>query len=360
MATDGSIGTLTLSRSWPPPVVLNDAALDAPASVVRLMVEEDGFINGDEVLLVAPGGLPLDVLGTGYANCPDGHSFWGDATSSGPATLHRIGADAPFWGPDDNATFWEHPGTVGLTQQATAFIYRDALDRATFYGLEVAAVNGGELARMPLRKVGFDRLILCSASNRSGYAAELLALAITLPRPAERETLLADLVPALPASISEAGADAEERGWKRFGDLNRWSLSDETSLLDTAAIGDLFGAPVAGMATASGAFEGEISNTYIPGVDSGIAMLRLQRLTRRGGTATIRLLIADGRRGQSNGQLLLVEQCLFFEFDILLANVNLSVGAGDTMKMRGDFVAIEAPRMVITDRTHPVSALPPA
>lgn len=357
MAIDGEIGTLTLSRSWPPAVVLTDELLDAPGSVVRLRLEEPGFLNGDQVLLTAPLGVPFDILGTGYANCPDGHSFWGDAASSGPATLHRVGADPPFWGPDDNATFWEHPGTVGLSQQATAYIHRDALDRATLYSLEVAAVNGGELGRLPLRLVGFDRLILSVASNRAGYAAALLALAPSIPRPAEPEVLLEDLAPDLPPEIRDAGAAADERGWKRQADLSGWELETDTGVLDQGAIGEAFGAVLAGQVKGAGSFSGELSNTYDPGVSPSSAMLRLQLLTEKGATATIRLLVADGPRGHSNGSCFIRQDCLFYELDILLTNVRLSTQAGETKKIRGQFASIGDVRFVIADRTHPLSEM---
>jgi hypothetical protein len=357
MAIDGEIGTLTLSRSWPPAVVLTDEAFDAPGEVARLRLEEPGFLNGDQVLLTAPLGLPLDVLGTGYANCPDGHTFWGDATYSGPATLHRIGVDAPFWGPDDNVSFWEHAGTVGLAQQATLYIHRDALDRATFYSLEVAAVNGGAGARVPLRLAGFDRLILSVASSRSGYAEALLALAATLPRPGEPETLLADLVPAMPPAIYEAGADADDRGWVRQADLSGWELETDGGMLDHGAIGEAFGSVIASQASGAGSFSGEISNIYSPGVSPSAAMLRLQLLTRHGSTGTIRLLVADGPRGHSNGSMFIREECLFYELDIALTKTRLSAQAGETMKIVGQFAAIGDVRFIIADRTHPLSGM---
>jgi hypothetical protein len=357
MAIDGEIGTLTLSRSWPPAVVITDEALDAPASVVRLRVEEPGFLNGDHVLLTAPLGLPLDVLGTGYANCPDAHSFWGDAAASGPASLHRVGSDPPFWGADDNATFWDHGGTVGLAQQASVYIHRDGLDRATFYSSEVAAVNGGESNRLPLRLVGFGQLILSVASDRSGYAAALLAVAATLPRPAEPEVELQDFAPALSPVIADAGADADERGWKRQADLSRWELETDASVLDQGAIGEEFGSVVAGQARGAGSFAGEVSNTYHPAVSSSAAMLRLQLLTQKGATATIRLLVAVGSRGHSNGEGFIRKECLFYELDLVLFNVRLSAQAGDTMKITGQFAAVGEVRFVIADLSHPLAAM---
>ena len=357
MAIDGEIGTLTLSRSWPPPVVLTDEVIDAPASVVRLRLEEPAFLNGDQVLLTAPLGLPLDLLGTGYANCPDGHTFWGGAGANGPASLHRIGADPPFWAADDNATFWEHAGTVGLTQQATCYVALDDLDRATFYSSEVAAVNRGEIGRLPLRMVGFDRLILSVASSRSGYAAALLDLALTIPRPADPEVLLADLAPALPAAIGEAGAEADERGWKRQADLSSWELETDASALDQGAIGEAFGSVIASQVRGAGSFAGEISNTYHPSVNPSAAMLRLQMLTSQGATATVRLLVADGPRGHSNGHAFVREECLFYELDVVLTNTRLSAQAGDTMKIRGQFAAVGDLRFVIADRTHPVAEM---
>jgi len=358
MAIDGEIGTLTLSRSWPRPVVISDDALDAPGSVVRLRVEELGFLSGDHVLLTAPLGLPLDIAGTGYANCPDGHSFWGDATSSGPATLHRVGdpATVPFWGPDDSATFWEHPGTTGFVQQANVFINRDGLDRATFYGLEVSAVTGGELSRIPLRLVGFDRLILAMACSRAGYQEALLALAAATPRPTDGEAYLEDLA-ALPEVLQEAGAEADERGWKRQADLAGWEFETDASVLDQGAIGEAFGAVIASQLSGAGSFTGELSNTYAPGVSSSSAMLRLQLLTQHGATASLRLLVADGSRSHSNGHCYIVEECLFYELDVVLTNIRLSTQAGDTKKIRGQFASVGGVRFVVADRTHPLVAI---
>lgn len=360
MAIDGEIGTLTLSRSWPRPVLLSDDVIDAPGSVVRLRLEEPGFLNGDHVLVTAPLGVPFDVLGTGYANCPDGHSFWGDAASSGPATRHRVAADPPFWGADNNATFWEHPGTVGFSQQATVYIHRDALDRATFYSLEVSAVNGGELSRLPLRMVGFDRLILSMACSRAGYQEALLTLAAATPRPADGEVYLEDLVDPLPAVLLEAGAEADERGWKRQADLAGWEFETDASVLDQGAIGEAFGAVVASQLSGAGSFTGELSNTYAPGVSSSSAMLRLQLLTQHGATASLRLLVADGPRGHSNGHGYIVEECLFYELDVVLTNIRLSTQAGDTKKIRGQFASVGGVKFIVADRTHPLVAMPSA
>jgi len=359
MAIDGEIGTLTLSRSWPRPVVIPDDAIDAPGSVVRLRVDELGFLSGDHVLLTSPLGLPLDIIGTGYANCPDGHSFWGDAASSGPATLHRVGdpAAAPFWGDDDNATFWEHPGTTGLTQQANLFINRDGLDRATFYSLEVSAVNGGELSRLPLRLVGFDRMVLAMACPRTGYEEALLALAAATPRPTDGEAYLEDVAASLPDVLQEAGVEADERGWKRQADLSGWEFETDASVLDQGAIGEAFGAVAASQLSGAGSFTGELSNTYAQGVSSSSAMLRLQLLTQHGATASLRLLVADGPRGHSNGQCYIAEECLFYELDVLLTNIRLSTQAGDTKKIRGQFASIGGVRFVVADRSHPLVAM---
>jgi hypothetical protein len=86
-------------------------------------------------------------------------------------------------------------------------------------------------------------------------------------------------------------------------------------------------------------------------------MLRLDTLTKKGATGTIRLLVADGPRGHSNGHGFIREECLFYELDILLTNVRLSTQAGETKKIRGQFASIGDVRFVIADRTHPLSAM---
>jgi hypothetical protein len=131
-------------------------------------------------------------------------------------------------------------------------------------------------------------------------------------------------------------------------------------MLDHGAIGEAFGSVVASQASGAGSFSGEVSNTWSPGVSPIAAMLRLQLLTRHGSTGTIRLLVANGLEGHSNGHAFIREECLFYELDIALTKTRLSAQAGDTMKVTGQFAAVGDIRLVIADRTHPLCEIAPA
>jgi len=355
VAIDGEIGTVQFSRTWPEPVLITDEAITAPGAIVRLRMDAEGFWNGDHVLLSSPLGLPFDVSGTGYANTPDGHTFWGTAGGpAGPATLHRTDDTGPFWSDDDADPFWEDASTTGLTTQLGAYIHRNDLEQATFYSLEAPAVNGEALGRIPLFPVGFDAMVISVFATAPGYQSDLLQAAASVERPEWRESLLSDLI-ALPASVKEAAAEADTRGWKVMADLSGWDLETDCGALDQAAIGEAFGSVAVSQLSGAGSFMGEVSNTYAPGITVAAKMLHLQLLTQQGASATVRFLVADGGRGHSNGVCFIKEECLFYEMDVLLTNVRLSTQTGDTKKVRGQFASIGGIRFVVADRSHPLA-----
>jgi hypothetical protein len=294
MSISSTEGSITLSREWPHPSAIDDSQITG----LRLFVNEQGFWTGDRVTLAAPGGLPFDILATGYANCPDGHGFW-PGTTLGPAGLHRTDDAAAFFAASDAAVFFDDATTTGLTTSIDAYIRRDGLDRCTFYASEVAALNGGPASLLPLKPIEFGVLIAANRYDNAGYRA-LLMDAATLLRSTEipmgqQPIDGLPLVKSQAAAIAAIADNTDIRGWKIQCDLTDILFDEDSGNLDMSAIGEEFGSSVAGIANGQGSFRGELGNKWAAGEDSAVMMLRLLRMKRKGAAATARIQIARSR-----------------------------------------------------------------
>jgi hypothetical protein len=343
MAIRGQGGALTFSREWPEPLVLDVGRIETAGGITRLAIDEPGFWAGDHVTLTAAAGIPFDIAGTGYANCPDGHAFWGGDGSQGPATRHRIGDVGVFWEISDGADFWESEETVGLVTAATFYIHRDQMDRATFFQNELAGHNGIAIGRIAMLPEAFTPLVLAMACDATGYNVALLAAAGALPQTIPGgEAPLSDLQ-ALPAVISTAGLEADQRGWRRQADLGKWVFETDPRLLDPTAIGEEFGDAAKGLIRGSGSFQAILSNRYLgPDVANASAFLRLMLLTRNGEKSRARFLLTDGDdAGYCNGSgVAIIAGALYYETDILLGRCDLDNAADGIVTFSGQFISV--------------------
>ena len=287
-------GSITLSREWPHPVAIDDSQLTG----LRVFINEQGFWTGDRLTLVAPGGLPFDALGTGYANCPDGHGVWPGSTL-GPAGLHRVNDAAAFFGSSDAASFFDTAATTGLTTSVDAYVRRDGLDRCTFYTSEIASLNGGATGLLPIKPIEFGVMVVSNRYDNAAYRG-LLADTATALIGAELQLgqqPISDLpvVSAQAAAIAAIAENTEIRGWKILCDLSDVLFDEDSENMDMSAIGEEFGTSTAGMATGQGSFRGELGNAWDTAEDSAVMMLRLMRMKRKGAAATARIQIARSR-----------------------------------------------------------------
>ncbi len=373
MAVLGQFGIVELSREWPAPTALADERLQRGASP-SLDLSDITFQSGDEVLLVSLRGVPLGIGTGGAAPCPDGHAFWtGGATAAGPALVART-AGGGFWGSDLSQPFWESTSTVGFQQAATAFIHRDEMDDARFYGTELDAINGGSTGLIPLRNVSPGPMLilpattaggslalttlsgdglttlggssLTSLSSGAGYNAAALQLlqaiaGLDIPdgeQPAE------NLAP-VPGILTDTAADVAQRGWSKQCDLTSWVFEMDASTLDHDAIGQAFGESAKGVLRGAGSFDGEIDHSYVSGEQSGLGMLRLMMLTQQGSKARARFQLVE----QRSASLPLVSERVFYETDILLGKTTVNASATDVITMSGQFIATGRIRLAKQD-----------
>lgn len=98
MALLGNGGILELSREWPEPMALQRDAINFSNSTVSL--NNAGYWTGDRILFTAASGIPFDLNGDGYADCPDGHGIYrGSKYELGPARDFYTGPETNENGP---------------------------------------------------------------------------------------------------------------------------------------------------------------------------------------------------------------------------------------------------------------------
>jgi hypothetical protein len=96
MALLGNGGILELSREWPEPMALAPAAITFTTNPVRIELGNDNYWTGDRVLFTAASGIPLDLNGDGYADCPEGHGIY-------RGSIYELGPARDFYnGPETN------------------------------------------------------------------------------------------------------------------------------------------------------------------------------------------------------------------------------------------------------------------
>lgn len=292
MAIAGRGGTLELSRRWPPPVAISDTRLIS-GTPNRLMVRQPAFWSGDHVLVVAPDGL-LDEGG----------------------------------------------GTASPDQVIEAFIYRDEMDRSTFYTSELGALNRDPAQRIEIIGDPFGVVVLATAADSIDYRTELLAAANAItPGSLTGERALARLV-SLPEVVTSAGETAMARGWRRQLDMGKWRIETDATRLDSSAIGEVFGDSVKSMLTGAGSYEGVLSNVYEDEADTGAAFIRLTALLQDGADGRLRARVGNaGQNGVREGQERTTVP-LFYESDVLMFNCELNTSADDVATVTGSFVTV--------------------
>ena len=113
MAVLGSGGVLDISREIPDATALTSARLNANS----ISLANQSYWAGDRIIIASADGVPFDVNGDGYADCPDGHGFYrGSTWALGPALAFYAGGltdGAPFYSQDNNSDRYNTAATTG-------------------------------------------------------------------------------------------------------------------------------------------------------------------------------------------------------------------------------------------------------
>lgn len=367
MAVLGTGGVLDISRAIPAPLALTSARINTGGATTTISLTNSGYWTGDRIIIASSLGVPFDVNGDGYADCPDGHGFYRGGTwvtgisrafytggltdgspfyhkyidtftlitQSGDILITQSGDE--FIGTTtegDTDDVYNNPTNTGLTTQADGYMSRDELDRIRLWSTEAAAhaAAGTEKA---VSKVKCGNFIVAYYDDLPAYstsidtaAAQINALTLL-----QSEQELANVI-TLPAGFAAICEDAN-RNWKIQCDLEEWVMSIDAANLDTTAIGETFGEHVKSLVRGAGTLQFQAEHRSLTGAEDGLALLRLVLLTQNQCNTRARFHLYKNRL--EGGAL--IDGSVYYECDILLTNSRLNTRATEVIAGTADFVA---------------------
>ena len=364
MAVLGSGGVLEISREIPDAIALTPARLN----VGSISLANQAYWAGDRVIIAAEDGVPFDVNGDGYADCPDGHGFYREGIwTTGPAldfnTGGQTGDNAPFYhgfiqtvnlvaqngdqliaqngdtligvtGIEEDSDRYNNSTSTGLSKQVDGYISRDVLDRIKLWTTE-AAGHSESGTEKPLLRVKPGNFVITKYDDDSTYTAAINSAVATLKPlvlPDSEQTLTS--VIALPSDFDALCADAN-REWKLQCDLEEWILSIDASNLDITSIGETFGENIKSLVRGAGSLQFLAENKNVSNEEDGLSLLRLVLLTQNQCNTKGRFYIYKDR----NEQAPRVNGSVYYECEILLTNTRLNTRATELIAGTADFVA---------------------
>lgn len=298
----GKGGQLRLRREVPEPTVVRPGNVHAQTNSIYL--RNPAFWSGDQVTLNCVNGLPLDTTESGNGpDCPDGHAMYlGSLWRVGPNRDHITTVNSAFYSQSNTDSFYVRPADCDYATQASYYIYRDQLDRVSFYRNRNDAFNGTLAARIPLYKVDFHALIV-NATGRLEYNNAIADCAgdigeykfadaqdeVTLksiceyppyydePQPWITEYDNADLTPREYVNAGPTGVI-----WTIQADMQNWSLNLNAPEVDTTAVGERYGDAVKSIVNGGGTLDFFIDRRSPEGYSDSTTLLQLLLLLEKG------------------------------------------------------------------------------
>ena len=297
MAVLGHGGSVRLRREAPASVELTTA--DHHIASNGLVVTSQAFWSGDQITLSCDRGLPVATYGDLPA-CPDGYAIYADGPwPLNPRTLHLQDDNSAFYAADDTRLFYTTAADVGELTTATYFIYRDQLDRISFYPTLAAALRGRVDDRVSLFPCDFGTITMAAAQAGPG-----------------------DL-------------------WSIQGQLSGWTLNLTATEIDTTAIGERFGDAIKSVVTGGGSIdflvarEDRSAPESTPETDS-TTLLRLLLLTEKGCKADCQFWMIDAQRDV----LHLLPGDLYYETSMLVTSAAVNTAAPEIIAGTINFVTV--------------------
>jgi len=330
MAVLGYEGYVRFRREAPSPVVIPVSALRADLD--KLTVQSTEFWSGDEVYLVTPRGLPLstDALPEGVG-CYFG-SFW----ELGPNRIHVTAEDDQYYVTDDDTVFFYNRGNPVNT--GNYFINRDQLNRVSFYTSRAGALAGTASARVDLKQLDFEFVIVAAAgteeyNNALAECAAGLSADYRLSDVTDEVTLesICDYFPNYlqPVAGTAEYDDAElspRRAigglpWFIQGELREWSIELNGDNIETTAVGQKFGESVKSIVSGGGSFDFFVERRTDEEKYDSTALMQLLLLTEKGAKAEAQFFMITDREN-TVGKL--APGDLYYECEILVTNTAIN------------------------------------
>lgn len=356
MAVLGHGGRLRLKREAPEPTVLRPGNVHVASK--SIFMRNPAFWSGDQITLSCINGLPIDASGSG-PDCPDGYgTYYGGDWFIGSNRDHIVTEASNFYDANNAVQFYMRQEESGITTSITYYIYRDQLDRISFYSTRAAALKGATAERTTLYKVDFNALIVSSAGTTE-YENAIAVCSTDIGTYAfsdvqDEVTLssICDFAPDFvnpPAWYTEydnmdltpryyINAGAEGGVWMIQAQLTEWALNLTAPEVDITAVGEKFGDSVKSLVTGGGTMDFLIDRlaTGENEADSTV-LLNLLLLTEKGCKARAEFYMIVNRPEGAAGVL---PGDLFYETELLVTSVAVNTRATEIIAGSLNFVTV--------------------
>jgi hypothetical protein len=367
MAVLGVGGVLDISRAIPEPVALSSARINTGGATTTISLTNTGYWAGDRIIIASSLGVPFDVNGDGYADCPDGHAIYrGGAWDTGVSRAFYTGSNtdtSPFYrqytgtlnlvtqsgdqlvtqagdaliglsSAEEAEDFYNNTANTGLATQADGYMSRDELDRIRLWTTEAAAHSASGTDKA-VSKVKCGNFIVTYYDDAAQYVTAINTAATTLNTLTllQSEQPLASVI-MLPAGFA-ASCDDANRNWKMQCDLEEWALSIDATNLDTTAIGETFGEHVKSLVRGAGTLQFHVDHRVVAGQEDSLSLLRLVMMMNNRCNTKARFYLYKDR--PSRGSQL--SGSAYYECQILMTNSKINTRASDITVGTTDFVA---------------------
>lgn len=289
MAVLGCGGIVRLRRESPAPLQVFTADHSIPTS--SLVITDQAFWSGDQVIISSPNGLPVAIY-EDLPACPDGYAIYGNSPwPLNPRTLHLQDDASSFYDADNGRIFYTTEEDVGQLTEATYFIYRDQLDRVSFYTSRSGGLNGYSSERVPLHAVDFGQITIVPVDGP----------------------------------------------WLTQANLRNWSLNLTASEVDTTSVGEKFGDAVKSIVNGGGSFDFLVDRKEVEGGSDSTALMQLLLLTQKGCKSEAEFwMMANMQEYAPN----LLSGDLYYATEILITSCAVNVRPDDVIAGSANFVTV--------------------
>lgn len=351
MAVLGYGGRLRLKREVPEPTTVKPDDIHIGSN--SIFVQNPAFWSGDQVTLACDKGLPIDSASNG-PDCPDGYATYsGSDWKIGENRNHLQDNASAFYKASNSSQFYMRTEECGLTISGRYYIYRDQLDRLSFYSNQVDALNGVVNNRIQLHKVDFGEMII-SASGFAEYenaaatcvveageyrfsdaqdSSSLASICDSSPSYGSAEYDNADLYPR---SYVDAGSGGSM--WMIQCGLSDWTLNLSSPEVDTTAVGERFGESIKSVITGGGTMDFLVERERATDESDSTFLMQLLLMAEKGSKADAELwMIQSDQASQSNN---LLPGGLYYKTSLLVTSIAINVRASNLIVGSLNYVTV--------------------
>lgn len=347
MSVLGVGGVLELRREQPSPVIISPAAARVFSNSIELA--EAGFITGDLVWAWGPRGLPFDFNGDGRPDLIGGFGmfFGSELGLYGPRAARLISGNSNWFGPE--APF-ETPNQDDIIYGIPLYIFRDELDRVSFYRTFGEAVEGAANGRLQLFPVDFGVMLIAPA-GATGYQDRLEPAYpdITAYSFATGESEVQLEKVSTLAEPEPTGADSD-RAWRFVAGLEEWTLNLTAQEIETSGLGQQFGDATRAIVTGAG----DLNFIFSPEEEEG--------RMNAGYLARLLLILQQGCKAEASFTVFPSDDCLpgepdpgmnyssdlSYRTDLIFTSVAVSTRFDDVVRGSASFVTVGRVKLVFS------------